>query len=59
LLRSRRLINLFPDWSGERWPLYALYPSRRFQPAKLKAFLDFCAATLSGAGRVRAPASKD
>jgi DNA-binding transcriptional LysR family regulator len=59
LVRSRKLINLFPDWSGERWPLYALYPSRRFQPAKLKAFLDFCATTLSGAGRVRSPASKD
>jgi DNA-binding transcriptional LysR family regulator len=46
LLRSKKLINLFPDWSGERWPLYALYPSRRYQPAKLKAFLDFCTATL-------------
>src|SRR4051794_2501551 len=46
LLRSKKLINLFPEWSGERWPLYALYPSRRFQPAKLKAFLDFCTAAL-------------
>jgi DNA-binding transcriptional LysR family regulator len=51
LVRSKQLINLFPDWSGERWPLYALYPSRRFQPAKLKAFLDFC--VLSCAGRLR------
>ena len=47
LIRTRQLVNLFPDWSGERWPLYALYPSRRFQPAKLRAFLDFCAGTLS------------
>jgi len=46
LLRSKKLINLFPEWSGERWPLYALYPSRRYQPAKLKAFLDFCTAAL-------------
>jgi DNA-binding transcriptional LysR family regulator len=46
LLRSRQVINLFPEWSGERWPLYALYPSRRYQPAKLKAFLDFCTAAL-------------
>ena len=46
LLRSKKLINLLPDWSGERWPLYALYPSRRYQPAKLKAFLDFCTAAL-------------
>jgi DNA-binding transcriptional LysR family regulator len=46
LLQSRKLINLFPDWSGERWPLYALYPSRRYVPAKLEAFLDFCTAAL-------------
>jgi len=46
LLRSKKLINLFPEWSGEQWPLYALYPSRRYQPAKLKAFLDFCTAAL-------------
>jgi DNA-binding transcriptional LysR family regulator len=45
------LVNLFPDWAGERWPLYALYPSRRFQPAKLKAFLDFCAANIANASR--------
>ncbi len=49
----KRLVNLFPDWSGERWPLYALYPSRRFQPAKLKAFVDFCAANISSPERVR------
>ncbi len=53
LIRSKQLVNLFPDWSGERWPLYALYPSRRFQPAKLKAFVDFCAVNISAAGRVR------
>jgi len=46
LMQSKKLVNLFPDWSGERWPLYALYPSRRFLPAKLEAFLDFCTAAL-------------
>jgi DNA-binding transcriptional LysR family regulator len=51
LLQTKQLVNLFPDWSGERWPLYALYPSRRFQPAKLKAFVDFCVANISTAGR--------
>jgi len=53
LVRSKKLLNLFPDWSAERWPLYALYPSRRYQPAKVQAFLDFCAATLAAAARVR------
>jgi DNA-binding transcriptional LysR family regulator len=51
LIRTKQLVNLFPDWSGERWPLYALYPSRRFQPAKLKAFLDFCAANIANPRR--------
>ena len=46
LVQTRKLVNLFPEWSGERWPLYALYPSRRFLPAKLEAFLDFCTAAL-------------
>jgi len=53
LVRSKKLVNLFPDWSGERWPLYALYPSRRYRSAKVQAFLDFCAATLAAAARVR------
>jgi len=51
LIRTKQLVNLFPDWAGERWPLYALYPSRRFQPAKLKAFLDFCAANIASTRR--------
>jgi DNA-binding transcriptional LysR family regulator len=40
-LREGRLVELFPDWQDERFPLYALYPSRRLPPAKLRAFLDF------------------
>jgi len=48
-----RLINLFPDWSGERWPLYALYPSRRYQTAKLKAFVDFCSESIASSARER------
>jgi DNA-binding transcriptional LysR family regulator len=42
LLSSGRLIVLFPDWPGETFPLYALYPSRYHPPAKVRAFLDFC-----------------
>jgi DNA-binding transcriptional LysR family regulator len=42
LVRSGQLIDLFPDWRGERFPLYALYPSRRHLPAKVHAFIDFC-----------------
>lgn len=37
------LIDLFPDWHGERFPLFAFHPSRKHPPAKVRAFVDFCA----------------
>jgi DNA-binding transcriptional LysR family regulator len=40
-LNRGELIDLFPDWPDEKFPLYALYPSRHLPPAKLRAFLDF------------------
>ena len=43
-LRDGRLIDLFPDWNEERFPLYIHFPSRRQQPAKVRAFVDFVAA---------------
>jgi DNA-binding transcriptional LysR family regulator len=36
------LIDLFPDWHGERFPLFAFHPSRNHPPAKVRAFVDFC-----------------
>lgn len=42
LLASGALIELFPDWPGETYPLYAIRPSRRLAPAAVEAFLDFC-----------------
>jgi DNA-binding transcriptional LysR family regulator len=41
LIAEGRLINLFPDWPDERYPLYACYPTRHHMPAKTRAFLDF------------------
>ena len=41
LLKSEKLINLFPNWNDELFPLYFYYPSRRNTPAKLRAFVDF------------------
>ncbi len=41
LLDSGKLIDLFPDWPDETFPLYMLYPSRTLPPAKLRAFIDF------------------
>jgi DNA-binding transcriptional LysR family regulator len=44
--RSGALINLFPDWSDERFPLYVYYASRNYVPVKLRKFIDFIAASL-------------
>jgi len=41
MLASGQLVQLLPDWCDERFPLYALYPSRRHAPAKTLAFLAF------------------
>jgi DNA-binding transcriptional LysR family regulator len=43
LLASGALIDLFPDWHGERFPLFAFHPSRKHPPAKVRAFVEFCA----------------
>jgi DNA-binding transcriptional LysR family regulator len=41
-LASGALIDLFPDWHGERFPLFAFHPSRKHAPAKVRAFVAFC-----------------
>jgi len=42
LLSEGLLIDLFPEWHGERFPLFAFHPSRKHPPAKVRAFVDFC-----------------
>ena len=42
VLADGRLVQLFPDWAEETFPLYAFYPSRRNAPPKVRAFVDFC-----------------
>jgi DNA-binding transcriptional LysR family regulator len=54
LLESGRLIELFPDWPGESFPLYALHPSRHHPPAKVRAFIDFALKQAQKATRSRA-----
>ena len=44
LLRSGALVPVLTAWPDERFPLYALYPSRYHPPAKTLAFLDFVTA---------------
>jgi DNA-binding transcriptional LysR family regulator len=51
-LASGRLVQVLGGWAEERFALYACYPSRRFAPAKVHAFLEFvrtvCAAANAG-----------
>ena len=56
IVDSGTLVELFPDWPGELFPLYALYPSRQHRAAKVRAFVDFAIEALTGAAEV--PAKK-
>jgi len=38
MLASGVLVNLFPDWTDELFPLYALHPSKNLPPAKSALF---------------------
>jgi DNA-binding transcriptional LysR family regulator len=42
LITGGALVDLFPDWPDETFPMYAIRPSRRLPPAAVEAFLDFC-----------------
>lgn len=40
LIGSGELVRLLPEWASPRIPLHAVYPTRKFMPAKLRVFLD-------------------
>lgn len=43
-LKAGRLVRILPDWHGSaNVGLYAVYASRQFLPAKVRAFIDFLA----------------
>ena len=42
LIASGELVELFPDWPDETYPLFITRPSRRLAPAAVEAFLGFC-----------------
>jgi DNA-binding transcriptional LysR family regulator len=52
LIASGKLVDLFPDWADEVYPLYAIYPSRQYAPAKVRAFFDFIASLTATASEV-------
>lgn len=41
LIDKGRLVQLLPEWTGEAFALYVLYPSRHLPAAKVRAFIDF------------------
>ena len=41
-LRCGALVELFPDWPDETFPLYAVRPSRRLPSAAVEAFIMLC-----------------
>lgn len=49
-LEKGTLINLFPDWAEEQFPLYVYYASRNHVPAKVRRFIDFIFYTLAANG---------
>jgi DNA-binding transcriptional LysR family regulator len=48
LLSSGELVQILPEWAEERFPLYAYHPSRHLLSAKVRAFLDFVLASITG-----------
>jgi DNA-binding transcriptional LysR family regulator len=49
-VRHGELVRVLPQWSSTEQGIYAVYPSARFIPAKVRAFVEFVAARLSGSG---------
>ena len=49
LIAEDRVVELFPDWPGEMFPLYALFPSRQLRAAKVRSFIEFTVNLLSTA----------
>lgn len=45
-LRLGRLLPLLPDYRAPDFTMYAVYPSRRHVPAKVRAFVDYMAGQL-------------
>lgn len=46
-LDSGALVELLPAWQADEFGIYAVYPSRRFLPAKVRLMIDFLSNHLS------------
>lgn len=53
LIDQGLLVELLPNYAGEKYALYALYPSRHLPAAKVQAFIDFVSEILGAEGEGR------
>jgi DNA-binding transcriptional LysR family regulator len=49
-VRRSELARVLPQWSSTEQGIYAVYPSARFIPVKVRTFVEFVAARLRGSG---------
>lgn len=49
-LATGRLVTVLDGWKANETTVYAVYPSRRYVPSKVRAFIDFIAIELAGTG---------
>jgi DNA-binding transcriptional LysR family regulator len=42
-LEKKRLVRVLPEWEGDEFWLFAVYPNRQFLPSKVRSFIDFLA----------------
>ena len=49
--RKKELEQLLVDWSSKRQPIYAVFPSRRNVPAKVRVFMAFARRLLLDHGK--------
>ncbi len=48
-LQQGKLVELFPEWYVSKPNFFAVYPSRKFLPAKLRVFIEFVRVALASA----------
>ncbi len=48
---AKRLVQVLPEWSLGHRGIHAVYPHRRFVPAKVRAFVDFLRASMGDCNR--------
>jgi len=47
MLETGALVKLLPEWGDERFPIYAVYPSRNYVPPKVRVIIDFVSSAVS------------